>query len=62
MTVAPTDVPPLARLAQSLIGSSDDNGDTDIGKLHVTYYGNFFTNVESRLPSLRFGTGHVFNK
>jgi len=27
----------------------------------VTYYDNYFQNFDSRTPSLRFGTGHVFN-
>jgi pectate lyase len=27
----------------------------------VTYYDNLFQNFDSRTPSLRFGTGHVFN-
>ncbi|ORX43648.1 pectin lyase-like protein [Piromyces finnis] len=45
----------------SLIGHSDTNGNEDTGKLHITYHHNYFKNVGSRLPSLRFGTGHVFN-
>ncbi len=40
---------------------SDSNGARDTGHLHVTYYDNFFQNFSSRTPSLRFGTGHVFN-
>lgn len=41
----------------SLVGSSDsDNYDRK-----VTYHHNFFYNVSSRLPSYRFGQGHVFN-
>jgi pectate lyase len=44
-----------------LIGHSDDNGALDTGKLHVTLHHNSFTDVGSRLPSLRFGTGHVYN-
>jgi pectate lyase len=45
----------------SLAGDSDSNGAEDTGHLHVTYYDNYFQNFDSRTPSLRFGTGHVFN-
>ncbi|HVU71224.1 MAG TPA: hypothetical protein VHD63_29115, partial [Ktedonobacteraceae bacterium] len=45
----------------SLVGHSDSNGSEDTGHLHVTYHHNWFYNVNSRLPSLRFGTGHVYN-
>jgi pectate lyase len=45
----------------SLVGHSDSNGDEDTGHLKVTYYDNYFQNFDSRTPSLRFGTGHVFN-
>jgi pectate lyase len=33
----------------------------DTGKLHVTYHHNLWTNVNSRTPSVRFGTAHVYN-
>lgn len=39
----------------SLVGHSDNNGDEDTA-LRVTYYGNFFENLNSRGPSFRFGT------
>ncbi|KAG8924636.1 hypothetical protein FRC00_004898 [Tulasnella sp. 408] len=45
----------------SLVGHSDNNGDEDTGHLHVTYHHNYFRNLGSRLPSLRFGTGHIYN-
>lgn len=45
----------------SLVGHSDSNGDEDTGHLHVTYANNHWYNVNSRGPSFRFGTGHVFN-
>ncbi|RWA04865.1 hypothetical protein EKO27_g10240 [Xylaria grammica] len=45
----------------SLVGHSSNNGDEDTGHLHVTYYGNWFDNINSRTPMYRFGTGHVFN-
>lgn len=45
----------------SLVGHSDNNADEDSGQLHVTYHHNHFQNVFSRIPSLRFGTGHVYN-
>lgn len=41
----------------SLVGSSDsDNYDR-----RMTYHHNLFKNCKERLPSYRFGTGHVFN-
>jgi len=45
----------------SLVGHSDTNGSQDTGHLHVTYAHNWFNNVGSRTPSLRFGTSHVYN-
>lgn len=45
----------------SLIGHSDNNAAEDTGKLKVTYHHNSFTRVNSRLPSVRFGTAHVYS-
>ncbi|KAH6689844.1 pectate lyase B [Plectosphaerella plurivora] len=45
----------------SLIGHSDNNAAEDTGKLRVTYHHNLFSNVNSRLPSVRFGTGHFYS-
>ncbi|KAK7429024.1 hypothetical protein QQZ08_004431 [Neonectria magnoliae] len=45
----------------SLIGHSDSNGDQDTGTLHVTYHHNYWTNINSRCPSVRFGTAHIFS-
>jgi len=45
----------------SLVGHSDSNASEDTGHLRVTYAHNYFHDVNSRLPSLRFGTGHAFN-
>jgi len=45
----------------SLVGHSDNNAAEDTGKLHVTYHHNLFENVNSRLPSVRFGTAHVYS-
>ncbi|KFY28183.1 hypothetical protein V493_03061 [Pseudogymnoascus sp. VKM F-4281 (FW-2241)] len=45
----------------SLIGHSDSNGDEDTGFLHVTENNNHWANVNSRMPSIRFGTGHIYN-
>ncbi|KAJ5121729.1 hypothetical protein N7448_002861 [Penicillium atrosanguineum] len=45
----------------SLIGHSDSNGDEDTGYLHVTQNNNYWYNVNSRAPSFRFGTGHIYN-
>jgi pectate lyase len=44
----------------SLVGNADEKTG-DRGKLHVTYHHNWFNKVMSRLPSLRFGTGHIYN-
>jgi pectate lyase len=45
----------------SLVGNSDNTGDEDTGHLRITYHHNFFTRVDGRNPSIRFGTGHVYN-
>lgn len=45
----------------SLIGHSDSNGDEDTGYLHVTQNNNYWYNLNSRGPSFRFGTGHIYN-
>lgn len=45
----------------SLVGHSDNNEAEDKGRLKVTYHHNHFSNVHSRIPSLRFGTGHFYN-
>jgi pectate lyase len=45
----------------SLIGHSDSNGAEDTGHLRITYSHNWFDNVGSRLPRVRFGTVHVYN-
>jgi pectate lyase len=45
----------------SLIGHSDSNAAEDTGKLHVTYHHNSWKAVNSRLPSIRFGTAHVYS-
>ncbi|GIJ99494.1 hypothetical protein Aspvir_001626 [Aspergillus viridinutans] len=45
----------------SLVGHSDSNGAEDKGHLRVTYANNYWYNINSRAPSLRFGTGHVYN-
>lgn len=44
-----------------LLGHSDNNGSTDLGRLKVTYYANYFYNTNSRHPRTRFGTVHVLN-
>lgn len=44
-----------------LIGHSDNNAAEDTGHLHVTEVGNYWNNIGSRTPSLRYGTGHVYN-
>ena len=45
----------------SLVGHSDSNGDEDKGHLTVTYANNYWKNINSRMPSYRFGTGHIIN-
>jgi pectate lyase len=45
----------------SLVGNSENTGDEDSGHLRITYHHNFFTHVDGRNPSIRFGTGHVYN-
>lgn len=45
----------------SLIGHSDSNAAKDTGFLHVTYHHNNWNNVNSREPSIRFGTGHIYS-
>ena len=45
----------------SLVGHSDGNDAEDTGHLRVTYHHNWFETINSRTPSLRFGTGHVYN-
>lgn len=44
-----------------MIGHSEKNGAEDKGHLRVTYHHNVFENVNSRLPSMRFGTLHAYN-
>ncbi|KAF2640555.1 pectin lyase-like protein [Massarina eburnea CBS 473.64] len=45
----------------SLVGHSDSNSAEDTGHLRVTYFNNYWKNINSRAPSLRFGTGHIYN-
>ncbi|KAF2497467.1 putative pectate lyase A [Lophium mytilinum] len=45
----------------SLVGHSDSNGDEDTGHLRVTYNNNYWYNIHSRGPSVRFGTVHIYN-
>ena len=45
----------------SLVGHSDSNGDEDTGHLTVTYANNYWHNINSRGPSVRFGKVHIFN-
>lgn len=44
-----------------LFGHSDSNAEEDTGKLHITVHHNTFTKINSRNPSIRFGTVHAFN-
>ncbi|KAF8665558.1 hypothetical protein AX16_000017 [Volvariella volvacea WC 439] len=44
----------------SLVGHSDSNGSEDRA-ITVTYAYNYWSNINSRTPSFRFGTGHIYN-
>lgn len=44
-----------------LIGHSDNNAAEDTGHFHVTEVGNYWYNIGSRTPSIRYGHGHVYN-
>jgi pectate lyase len=44
----------------SLVGHSDSNGSEDKA-ITVSYVGNYWKNINSRTPSFRFGTGHLWN-
>lgn len=44
-----------------MIGHSASNGGQDRGHFRVTYHHNYWDNVNSRCPSLRFGTGHIYS-
>ena len=44
-----------------LLGSGDDNADTDAGRLRVSIVGNFFEGTKQRSPRVRFGQVHVLN-
>ncbi|KAI9037143.1 pectate lyase family protein [Aspergillus affinis] len=45
----------------SLVGHSNSNADEDTGHLRITYANNYWYNINSRAPSFRFGTGHIYN-
>lgn len=45
----------------SLVGHSNKNEAEDTGHLRVTYAHNYWENINSRAPSLRFGTAHIFD-
>ncbi|KAK4199241.1 pectin lyase fold/virulence factor [Triangularia verruculosa] len=45
----------------TLVGHSDSNAAQDSGKLRITYANNYFRNINSRAPLIRFGTAHIFN-
>ncbi|KAE8376688.1 putative pectate lyase A [Aspergillus bertholletiae] len=44
-----------------LYGHSDSNGSEDKGHLRITVNNNYLYNLNSRGPSFRFGTGHIYN-
>ncbi|KAF4977384.1 hypothetical protein FZEAL_6074 [Fusarium zealandicum] len=45
----------------SLLGHSDSNAAEDTGKLQVTYHHNYWSKINSRAPSVRFGTAHIYS-
>ncbi|KAK7743390.1 hypothetical protein SLS62_010583 [Diatrype stigma] len=46
----------------SLVGHSDSNGDEDTGHLTITYANNYWKNINSRGPSVRFAKAvHIIN-
>ncbi len=46
----------------NLIGHSDDNGNQDRGKLHVTMHHNWYDDgCQQRMPRVRFGQVHCYN-
>ncbi|EOA88599.1 hypothetical protein ACJQWK_02112 [Exserohilum turcicum] len=45
----------------SLVGHSNKNAAEDKGHLTVTYNNNYWSRIHSRAPSIRFGTGHMYN-
>jgi pectate lyase len=46
----------------NLIGHDDGNGDTDMGHLLVTFHHNWYSTLcHERMPSVRFGTAHIYN-
>lgn len=45
----------------SLMGHSDSNGSQDSGALKVTYHHNHWSQINSRAPSIRFGTAHIYS-
>lgn len=44
-----------------MIGHSDNNRGEDLGHLHITYANNHWYKINSRAPSIRFGTVHIVN-
>lgn len=53
--------PCLSRLCLSAVVPSDNNGAEDKGHLRVTYHHNRFEKINSRGPSVRFGTLHAYS-
>lgn len=45
----------------SVVGHSDNNALEDSGHLLVTWHHNFFQNVDSSTPRVRFGRAHLLN-
>ncbi|NSL56602.1 pectate lyase family protein [Uliginosibacterium aquaticum] len=45
----------------TLVGNADSRDWSDLNRLHVTFKANYYADVASRLPRVRFGQVHVFN-
>lgn len=44
-----------------MIGHADSNGAEDEGKLHITFANNYWHQINTRVPSVRFGVIHTIN-
>jgi pectate lyase len=45
----------------SLVGGDPEAAATESGKYHITYHHNYWRDLSTRTPALRFSTAHVFN-
>jgi pectate lyase len=45
----------------SLVGGDPEAAATESDKYHITYHNNYWRDLSTRTPALRFSTAHVFN-